>query len=84
MGIMTLGVMLYLPAGEAHADTKPLQLVLGGEGSTAWSITNIKPGDSGIKTVTLQNAGTVDGMVTIWISDLVSVNGSAPDPKIAN
>jgi len=35
----------------------PIDLELGGEGGISWSISNIKPGDSGTKTVTLHNAG---------------------------
>ncbi|HEY93892.1 MAG TPA: hypothetical protein G4O15_02995 [Dehalococcoidia bacterium] len=52
-----------------HAQT-PVDLVLGGEGSTSWDIDNIAPGDSGVKIVTLHNAGEKDGAVSIWISDI--------------
>ena len=33
---------------------EPIDLVLGGEGATSWNIGDIKPGDSGTKTVTAQ------------------------------
>lgn len=66
----------------AQAQTS-VDLELGGEGATSWTIINIKPGDSGTKTVTLHNAGYRDGLVTIWISDIEEVdyggNGAALD-----
>jgi len=48
----------------------PVDLVLGGPGTTSWNISNIKPGDSGTKLVELHNAGSSNGSVTIWISDI--------------
>lgn len=52
----------------------PIDLVLGGEGATSWNIENIKPGDSGTKVVELHNAGSRNGSVTIWISDIEEVD----------
>ncbi len=52
----------------------PVDLELGGEGATSWNIENIKPGDSGTKTVELHNAGIRHGAVTIWISDIEEVD----------
>lgn len=52
----------------------PVDLELGGEGATSWNIDNIKPGDSGTKTVELHNAGSEHGAVTIWISDIEEVD----------
>ena len=54
---------------------EPIRLVLGGEGSTSWDIGNIKPGDSGYKTVELYNDSDIDGEIIIWISDTVSGEG---------
>jgi hypothetical protein len=48
----------------------PVDLVLGGSGATSWNISHIKPGDSGTKLVELHNAGSSNGSVTIWISDI--------------
>ena len=48
----------------------PVDLVLGGSGATSWNIAKIKPGDSGTKTVELHNAGSSNGAVTIWISNI--------------
>jgi hypothetical protein len=49
---------------------QPLDLELSGEGATSWNIGNIKLGESGTKTIELHNAGSRDGSVTIWISDI--------------
>jgi len=57
----------------AQAQT-PIDLVLYGEGATSWNIENIKPGDSGTKTVELYNAGSRYGSVTIWISSIDEVD----------
>jgi hypothetical protein len=48
----------------------PVDLVLGGPGATSWNISNIKPSDSGTKTVELHNTGLSNGAITIWISDI--------------
>ena len=56
----------------------PVDLELGGEGATSWNIGNVSPGDSGIKTVTLHNAGSKNGVVTLWVSDIVSGEGTNP------
>lgn len=53
---------------QANSDT--IDLKLGGEGATSWSMGNIRPGESGTKTVTLNNVGPLDGYVIIWITDI--------------
>ncbi|GAI80557.1 unnamed protein product, partial [marine sediment metagenome] len=68
-----------LPAPVHAAD--PVDLMLGGEGATSWNIENIMPCDSGVKTITLHNAGTEDGFVTIWVSDIVSSEGANPESE---
>ena len=55
---------------EVYAASDSIVLRLGGEGATSWRINNIKPGDSGTKTITICNAGSRTGFVTIWISEL--------------
>ena len=65
----------------ALAADNPIDLELGGEGATSWDITGIKPGDSGTETVTLRNAGSVNGFVTIWVSDVVSSEGDNPESE---
>jgi len=66
------------------AEDNPVDLVLGGEGATSWNIVNTKPGDSGIKTVELHNAGSVDGFVTIWVSDIISTEGMNPESEMGD
>ncbi|MDO8578833.1 MAG: hypothetical protein Q7R50_06620 [Dehalococcoidales bacterium] len=82
---MAAGIALvlasYVPV--QAAPPPPIDLILGGEGATAWNFANIKPGDYGTKIVSLRNAGTSDGMITIWISDLVNTRISGADPKYA-
>ena len=61
--------------------TVELDLVLGGEGATPWHVPSIFPGDSGVNTVTLHNVGIADGIVVIWISELMSDEGINPEPE---
>ena len=63
------------------ADTNPVDLELGGEGATPWSIINVRPSDSGTKTVELHNVGSQDGFVTIWIEDIISTEGANPESE---
>ena len=61
LGLAVVGCMPIIPV---HAQG-PIDLVIGGEGATSWNIGNIKPSDSGTKTVTLHNASSLNGLVTI-------------------
>jgi len=63
------------------AEDNPVDLVLGGEGATSWNIVNVEPGDSGIKTVGLHNAGSKNGFITIWVSDIISTEGMNPESE---
>jgi len=58
-----------------------VDLVLGGEGATSWIIASIQPADSGTNTVELRNAGSKDGFVTIWVSDIISGEGMNPESE---
>ncbi|MFC1987564.1 hypothetical protein ACFLVH_03355 [Chloroflexota bacterium] len=80
--IIGLALVSSLPIPAYAAD--PVDLQLGGEGATSWSIGNIKPGDSGTKTVTLHNAGSKSGSVTIWIGDIVNSEGANPASETGN
>ena len=66
---------------EAQADTNPVDLELGGEGAMPWSISNVQPGDSSTSTVELHNAGSGDGFITIWVSDIISTEGMNPESE---
>jgi len=70
--ITELALVGFLPTPVLAQE--PVDLVLGGEGANSWDIGNIKPGDSGVKTVELHNAGSTEGSVTIWISDIEEVD----------
>lgn len=69
---------LSIPVAAAAPTVK---LVLGSTGATPWAVGNIAPGNSWTNTVTLSNTGSEDGVVTIWISDIVNGEGVNPEPE---
>ena len=77
MGLALLS-FLVIPA---QAQSPAIDLVIGGEEATSWNISDIKLGDSGTKIVRLHNAGSKAGFVTIWISDIVSSEGTNPESE---
>ena len=79
--IIGLAMLISFIPSTVQAAGEPVDLEVGGEGATNWNIDNIQPGDSGTKTVTLHNAGYKDGFVTIWISDVVSSEGTNPESE---
>jgi len=76
-----IGVALLGSLPMAVQAQEPIDLELGGEGATSWSIDNIMPCDNGTKTVTLQNIGSEDGFVTIWVNTIESDEGLNPEPE---
>ncbi len=80
IGLAMLG-SLPMAVLAQEVDLTKINLELDGEGATSWSIDNIMPCDSGTKTVELHNAGSENGFVTIWISDIVSDEGLNPEPE---
>ncbi len=80
MGLAVLN-FLVIPA---QAQSPTIDLVLGGDEATSWNISDIKPGDSGTKMVSLHNAGRRTGSVTIWISDIVNSEGTNPESETGN
>jgi hypothetical protein len=72
--------LVFTPYLSVHvqAEPSPINLVLGSQGITPWNVSNIQPGDNGTKTVSLHNISAADGTVNIWISNLVSINGTVP------
>jgi hypothetical protein len=68
VGILGLAPIVAV-SGRACADTV-VDLELNGTGAIPWSIANIQPGDQGIQSVGLRNAGSSEGQITIWISDI--------------
>jgi len=72
------------PLPSVQAQDNPVNLELGGEGATSWNIANIIPGDSGTKTLTLHNVGSVDGFVSLWVSNIISSEGINPESETGN
>jgi len=64
-----------------QAASNPIDLELDAAGHTPITVNNIRPGDSGIKTVELRNVGTKDGLVYIWLSDIVNHEGLNPESE---
>lgn len=62
----------------------PVVLVMGGEGTTPWSVSNIVPGDSGTKNVTVRNDGSVAGNLYIWVTNIVDSEGLNPEAETGN
>lgn len=81
--IMGLALPSFSPI-PALAKSPVIDLEIDGEGATSWNISDIKPGDSGTKTVRLHNGGSRSGFVTIWISDIVSSEGTNPESETGN
>jgi len=77
---MGLALVGFTPT-PALAEDPVIDLELGGEGAVSCNISNIAPGDTGIRTVTLHNDGSASGLVTIWISDIVSSEGANPESE---
>ncbi len=63
-----------LPSPVRGADDGPEDLVLGGQGSVAWTMGAIQPGDSGTKEVEIRNAGPTTAYLTLWLSDIVETD----------
>jgi len=76
--VVLAATMMVAVVGLPSTPVQPrelVHLVLGGEGSTSWDIGNIKPGDSGNKTVELYNDSDSNGNIIIWISDINNGEG---------
>lgn len=80
--LFLITVMLVLPA-PAQAQP-PVDLQLNGEGAAPWNISNLQPGDTGTKILTLRNAGSRPGFITIWLSSIVNSEGDNPEPETGN
>jgi len=49
--------------------------------STLISVSNMKPGDAGEVTIKLENLGSLDGYVCMWIKDVINSPGDTPEPE---
>lgn len=63
------------------AASPPLDLNFFDTVNTSLSATNIRPGQSGTKVITLRNSGTQNGIVTIWASNITSSEGLNPESE---
>ncbi|UCC16694.1 MAG: hypothetical protein JSU58_10075 [Dehalococcoidales bacterium] len=64
-----------------QAASDPIDLELNAAGYTPIIVNNVKPGDSGVKTVELRNVGTKDGMIYIWLSSMTNTEGLNPESE---
>lgn len=78
--MLALALTGLVPA-PVRAAENPVDLELGGEATTPWVVSGIKPGDSGTKTVELRNVGTVNGHITIWFDEIVNSEGLNPEAE---
>jgi hypothetical protein len=79
--LTALSIIIFplIPATGVLAATPGLDI--GGSGSTSWSIGNIKPGDSGVQTLTLHSNSSYNGILYIWVSDIVNTEGLNPESE---
>jgi hypothetical protein len=78
--MIAVTVISSIPA-TARAETPPIDLQLDSAAYTPIIGNDIKPGDSGIKTVQLHNAGSKSGFVSIWVSDIINGEGLNPESE---
>jgi hypothetical protein len=80
-GVFIIIFMLVLPVWPVAAAD---ELVIGGSGSTPWSISGIAPGDSGTQEITVTNSSAEDATLTIWVSNVVNSEGLNPESETGN
>lgn len=66
---------------ETHSSIPAVDLNILGYGSVPWNIEAAAPGDGGARGVTLRNVGSEAGAVTIWLSNIRSLEGLNPEPE---
>ena len=79
VALVAAAVLSSLPAPVKAAD--PVELELDAVGYTPFVANNIKPGDSGGKTVELKNVGEEDGLLYIFLSNIINSEGLNPDSE---
>jgi hypothetical protein len=77
LAVLVATFFATIPA-PVKAAPDPIDLELDTAGYTPITFNNIKPGDSGIKTIELRNVGTKNGLVSIWLSDIINDEGLNP------
>jgi hypothetical protein len=81
LAILVLPVLILVPAAPVIAQEPTVQLVLGESGPIGWEIGPILPGQSGNKTVTVQNAGSQPGNLSVWFSNIRNIDGTLMSSK---
>jgi hypothetical protein len=67
---------LFMQAVPAGAASAPVKVMLGESSSTTWDIGPIAPGDSGYRTVSIQNTGERAANLNIWLSNINGQEGT--------
>jgi hypothetical protein len=73
LAILLLVISVYLPISSTPvkaADVPVIDLELNDGYDAPFAVENIKPGDTGSKSVMLRNVGDLDGQIAIWISNI--------------
>ncbi|MDP2919859.1 MAG: hypothetical protein Q8O43_06555 [Dehalococcoidia bacterium] len=78
-----MSLLILLPEG-TQSSIPTVDLNVLGYGSVPWEIKGIKPGDSGTRGITLRNAGSQTGKVTIWLSNVENREGDNPEAETGN
>lgn len=76
--VACLAFVVYFPVEVLASDPG---LDISGSGAAPWNISNIAPGDSGLKTVTLHNSSGYTCSLHIWISNIVNTEGLNPESE---
>ncbi len=63
------------------AGTLDLTLSTAAPSGVAFTATDMKPGSTGVSTITLTNAGSIDGTLTGQITSIVNGPGATPEPE---
>ncbi len=75
--LLIVAALLLLSSTVPVAAEEPtIHLVLGGNGAANWEIGPILPGQSGTKTVTVQNSGSQQGNLSIWFTNIINLDGT--------
>ena len=82
LGFLCAGlVFLFTVPSPAYSAVPTVSLHMSGTASTAMNITEIKPGDNGLESVTIHNSGSSPGKVTVWLSNVSMSKSAAVAPR---
>lgn len=72
--LMLLSSLLLVSIPSASAATPAIDLEFGEGFSSPFAVQDLKPGDLGTRTIVLRNAGSSDGEMAIWVSDIAETD----------